>query len=48
MASRNLHLADVAGGDEGGLGGVVQVVENHHGRVLGAPERIELEVVALA
>lgn len=28
--------------------GVVQVVENHHGRVLGAPQAIKLVVVALA
>ena len=44
----DLVVATIAGGGEGGGLRVVQVVQHHHAAVLGAPQRVELVVVALA
>ena len=45
----DLHVAHVAVGGDGGRVGVVQVVQHHHGAVLGPPHGVKLVVpVALA
>jgi len=47
-ARLDLDVAGVAAAGKGGHVGVVDVVQDHHGGVLGAPQGVELEVVVLA
>eukprot|EP00982_Pelagococcus_subviridis_P005322 29587-Pelagococcus_subviridis.AAC.8 len=48
LAGLELALTAVARRHERGLGRVVEVIQHHHRRVLGASKRVELEVVPLA
>lgn len=47
VPSLDLQLAGVAGAGKGGSVGVMQVVQHHGAAVLGAPDGVELVVVAL-
>jgi hypothetical protein len=44
-ARLDFHMAEVAGGGEGGGLGVVQVVQHHHAAVLGATQGVKLRAV---
>ena len=48
LAGLQFPVAYVAAGCESRGTWVVQVIQNHHGRVLGPSERVKLIVVALA